>query len=87
MNSLGFRPLIDQIISRVVVPMVRLLYGEKHSAKCQTHHSFLIRYSEGEDVDVSTIIAAPANHPQLKDHTDVADITMSILVYFFLFCL
>jgi len=49
LNQIGMRPLLDDLQARVVLPLTRLLFPRQGSS-FSAHHSFLVKYRQGEDL-------------------------------------
>jgi len=64
-NDIGFEEFTTLIMKQFITPMTSHLFGESWSSKCETNHSFVVKYSLGEDI-------------QLKDHKDISDITLNV---------
>jgi hypothetical protein len=49
LNQIGMRPLLDDLQARAVLPLTRMLFPTQ-GARFSAHHSFLVKYRQGEDL-------------------------------------
>ena len=64
-NQIGLQPAITTLHTHALHPLASLLFPVQAGAKFTGHHSFMVKYTAGEDLG-------------LDMHTDDSDVTFNI---------
>jgi hypothetical protein len=65
LDDIGFFSLIEELISSFVMPLCRVYFPDEKPFNFENHHSFIVSYKIGEDLD-------------LANHIDDSDVTVNI---------
>ncbi|KAL6059557.1 Ogfod2 protein, variant 2 [Balamuthia mandrillaris] len=65
LNDIGFKDAMYELLERYINPFASLLFAEDGGLSLDRHHSFVVKYKLGEDLD-------------LKEHVDDSDVTLNV---------
>eukprot|EP01121_Diplochlamys_sp_Union-15-3_P005975 TRINITY_DN1635_c0_g3_i1.p1 TRINITY_DN1635_c0_g3~~TRINITY_DN1635_c0_g3_i1.p1 ORF type:complete len:495 (-),score=52.89 TRINITY_DN1635_c0_g3_i1:62-1546(-) len=65
LNDIGYEELMDELVEKYIRPLSSLLYSEWHGKTIDRHHSFMVQYMEGQDIN-------------LDMHVDDAEVTLNV---------
>jgi len=64
-DELGYRSAIESLMKKYVLPISSLFYSDYYGSSLDDHHCFMVRYKQGEDIDLAL-------------HIDDAEITLNV---------
>jgi hypothetical protein len=65
LDSLGFYPMLDELMNEYVTPFAALVYADVGGNSLDSHHGFIVEYQPGKDT-------------KLDFHVDASDVTLNV---------
>jgi len=65
LDDVGFTPLIHELQTKYLIPLTKILFPHSYGANLDMHHAFIVRYKQGEDLDLAM-------------HIDDSEVTLNV---------